>query len=292
MTTASFHSTAHLRPVSLQPPAQADNASFPSNAEPATAMARRMEAVPETRTKRSVEATPDDRAPWWDRFSFWANTWLQAAPPEGYRAFRPEQSSYVKLQSPVGMDYARCHGSLIGDDVVLTAAHCIKPERRTINVYYGRDFGFSKQIVLGAEGTNWVKATAVTDGATAADWGLLKLPRPVAPDEGAIIARLPELGDCPGDGDPVQAYRGMGLPPTDMGIQHTKTVNVRIDDDRYMHLSSESMADKGDSGSPLMSTKEVQIGVQSAGSDTEDVAVALCRYSDRIKAAAARLTPA
>ncbi|CAM3760148.1 hypothetical protein BOSP111201_24030 [Bordetella sputigena] len=236
-------------------------------------------------------ATPDDRPPLWDRFSFWANEWWAAAPPKGYRGFRPEQSSYVKLQSPTGVNYARCHGSLIGDDVVLTAAHCIKPERRTVNIYYGRDFGFSRRIVLGEEGTNWVKAKAVPGRGAAADWGLLKLSRPVGADEGAITARLPQHGDCPRDGDTAQAYRGMGLPPSDMGIQHTKTVNVRVDDGRHLHLSSESVADKGDSGSPLMSTNEVQIGVQSAGSDKHDLAVALCRYSDLIRAAATRLTP-
>jgi V8-like Glu-specific endopeptidase len=234
-----------------------------------------------------------DHSPLLNKILFWISAWWSTDRPARAKAHRPEQTHYVKLQFWKDEGSSRCHGSLIGNDLVLTAAHCVQRNWSRALALYGRDFNNAVVITRNDEEPNWFTFTKNNPpDRDSVDIAILKLPQAVTLEEGAVIASIPKQGSCRSSLGPQQAYRGIGFPANEMGVQHTtSSTGGRAAGWGAVIQVDEVVGDKGDSGSPLMSPKDEQIGVLSSRLNGKSYAVALCKYSDAIKAAAHRLSP-
>jgi hypothetical protein len=221
-------------------------------------------------------------------------TWFSHDPPPAVRTYKPLQTNYVKLDIWQGLGAAKkCHGSLIADNVVLTAAHCLRGDWDSIVTRYGRDFAYTATVTRDDVQPNWARIHDKDKGMDP-DLALFRLPAPVRPQEGAVIAPIPEQGSCNASMGSAHAYRSIGMLSHQMGIQAAEISSIAFDEAWGTTLRSNNKTSvRGDSGSPVMSTDGTQIGVHSGSvfdaathAHIESHAVALCAYADSIKAQA------
>jgi V8-like Glu-specific endopeptidase len=219
-------------------------------------------------------------------------TWLSHNPPPGVKIYKPLQTNYVKIDIWNGLGPAKqCHGSLVADNVVLTAGHCLRGKWDDIMTHYGRDFAHTVAVVRNDAQPNWARIYDKEKNMSP-DLALFRLPAPVRLQEGAIAASIPAQDACKASQGPAQAYRGIGLLSDQMGIQPTKVSGIAFDETWGTTLRTrDKVAVKGDSGSPLMSSDGTQIGVHAGSTfyaatlaHVESHSVALCAYADAIKA--------
>lgn len=219
-------------------------------------------------------------------------TWFSHSPPPDVKIYKPVQTNYVKIDVWQGLGAAKkCHGSLIADNVVLTAGHCLRGNWDSVVTRYGRDFAHAITVVRDDVQANWARIHD-KDKDMKPDLALIRLPAPVRAEEGAITASIPEQDNCEASLGPAQAYRSIGTLSDQMGIQTTDVSSIAFDEAWGTTLRSNNRTSvRGDSGSPLMSSTQTQIGVHSGSifdsatrAHIESHAVALCAYADSIKA--------
>ncbi|OTA18292.1 hypothetical protein Xvie_00111 [Xenorhabdus vietnamensis] len=207
--------------------------------------------------------------------------------------------SYVKLDFSYNLSKQkftnRCGGTLIADDLVLTASHCLNQQwinanSKELSIYYGKEFIMYAGL---HSGKSWVQFDPEVDLA------IIQLDRKIDPNSGAIVAKL----DAPCPSGPKVKYPlraifyqrmdddGKSLPLTDYQTTTTYFETFAKSElaNGYAYLSRK-VGNAGDSGSSVFSKSNILIGVMNGNSDyTHCNSAAVCFYRDRIDAESKKL---
>lgn len=191
-----------------------------------------------------------------------------------------------------------CVGEFVGEDVILTASHCIidnwiNDPNRKLEVQYGKNFASSAALYKGGDVQPWIKFDPQTDLA------LIRIDKKVANTADAVPGKLVEAcGPDPVLEQPITGieYRRM----TDAGTQlprgqhNTSTTTLaRITNSALANGKSynddNQSGREGDSGGPVFSGDGTLIGTYNGNAGTRGYISVLCVYADRIRAEAENL---
>ncbi|AUH52744.1 hypothetical protein CXB49_19080 [Chromobacterium sp. ATCC 53434] len=216
---------------------------------------------------------------------------LAAAAP-----FSPQETNYIKLdfQNQNGSRNI-CGGSLVGKDLVLTASHCILDNWTGVTAYYGRNFENQAGARRDNAQPNWIK---FDHQGVAVDLALLKLSQTIAGRNGARIVPVVAQEDCQAGIGAMQAQRRMDDQGYQLGqsLMQVSVANVvRLGPSPLANgvslLTNGNVGRGGDSGSPLLSSKGVQVGVYNGNAGNASAFAALCKYAGHIQAWSETLSP-
>lgn len=206
------------------------------------------------------------------------------------QVIEPENTNYVKLNFNIGNS---CGGSLVSNDLVLTASHCILDSWSYVIVYFGRKFSNNTIVRRDDSTPNFIK---LDHHGVPADLALIKLEASVAGKPGAEILPFVAQEDCEFKDIVMQAYLRMSGPEQHLPKSEMEIKNVLIDRiglsaiaNGLALISNTPVGVGGDSGSPLMRPDGVQAGVWNGSGGGNSYFAALCKYSDDIKRFAAEL---
>ncbi|MBP4051439.1 trypsin-like serine protease [Chromobacterium violaceum] len=211
--------------------------------------------------------------------------------------FPPQETNYIKLdfQNQNGSRNI-CGGSLVGKDLVLTASHCILDNWAGVTAYYGRNFENQASARRDNDQPNWIK---FDHHGVAVDLALLKLSQPIAGRNGARIVPVVAQEDCNAGIGAMQAQRRMDDQGYQLGhsLMQVSVANiVRLGPSPLANgvslLANGNVGRGGDSGSPLLSAKGVQVGVYNGNAGNVSAFAALCKYANHIQAWSETLSPA
>lgn len=186
-----------------------------------------------------------------------------------------------------------CVGTLLNDDIVITASHCILDKwatapDKTLEVQYGKEFSQTAGLYKG-EGRAWIKFDPETDLA------LIRIDTSVTGQADAAPATLVDAcSTVPVLDGPVTgiAYRRMkalhtSLPTAEHNtstIAFSRTGNSALANGKSYISDNGPHAVGGDSGGGVFSEDGILFGVFNGTSGKHDYVSALCVYADRIRA--------
>lgn len=207
-------------------------------------------------------------------------------------------ASEVKLNFSSPSDGNLCVGTLLTNNLVITASHCIldgwaaNPQRK-LAAQYGNKFSHTAGVYTGS-GPAWKKFDPETDLA------LIRLATPVKAEEGAVPATLVEAcRELPVLDGPVTGieYRRMNdnfddLPRPQHNtstIPFVRTGKSALANGKSYISDNGPSGRPGDSGGGVFTPDGVLFGVFNGNSGKHDYVSALCVYADRIRAEGAAL---
>ena len=229
---------------------------------------------------------------------------LSSALISGYGAATDNPPKTENVASEVKLNFFRgfyendCVGTLLTNNLVLTASHCIVDSwvaypQRQLDVQYGNEFRHTVRLYTGS-GPAWKKLDPETDLA------LIRLASPVKAEDGAEPATLVEAcSELPVLDGPVTGigYRRMRddgdyLPRPQHNtstIPFVRTGKSALANGKSYISDNGPNGRPGDSGGGVFTPEGVLFGVWNGNSGKHDYVSALCVYVDRIRAESAAL---